>query len=151
VYNGTRGFLNYYGNSKESERRGQSVVFGQDFLTGDVAGPGKGTAATLDQNWFQNDYAAFNGAGAPFYEDGSYVKLREISIGYSFSNDAVTRSLGFSSIDVRVAGRNLHTWTDYTGVDPETNLSGADTPASGIDWFNNPQSRSFVFSITLNR
>jgi hypothetical protein len=151
VYNGTRGFLNYYGNSKESERRGESVVFGKDFLPGDVAGPGKGQPVTLDQNWFQTDYNTFGGAGAVFYENGSYVKLREISIGYSFSDDAVTRTLGFSSIDVRISGRNLHTWTDYTGVDPETNLSGADTPATGIDWFNNPQSRSFVFSVTLNR
>jgi hypothetical protein len=151
VYNGTRGFLNFYGMSKESERRGESVVFGDNFLPGDVAGPGKGIAATLDQNWFQNDYAAFNGAGSPFYENGSFVKLREISVGYSFSNDGITRALGFSSIDLRVAGRNLHTWTDYTGVDPETSLSGADTPAAGVDWFNNPQTRSFVFSVTLNR
>ena len=63
----------------------------------------------------------------------------------------MSRTLGLSSIELRVAGRNLLTWTDYTGVDPETSLLGAATPVRGIDYFNNPQSRSFVFSFTLNR
>ncbi len=63
----------------------------------------------------------------------------------------VTKSLGFSSVDLRVSGRNLFVWTNYTGVDPETNLAGAETGARNIDWFNNAQSRSFVFTVTLNR
>jgi TonB-linked SusC/RagA family outer membrane protein len=152
VYNGTRGALNAIGTSKESgELRGKSVVFGQDFLSGPVAGPGVGTSAVLDQNWFQNYYSTFTFLGQPFYESGSFVKLREISVGYSFTGGFVSRTLGLTSMDVRVAGRNLAVWTDYTGADPETNLAGAETGARGIDWFNNPQTRSFVFSVTLNR
>jgi hypothetical protein len=50
-----------------------------------------------------------------------------------------------------VAGRNLHTWTDYTGIDPESNLGGAAVLIQGIDYFNNPQTRSFVISLGLNR
>jgi hypothetical protein len=72
-------------------------------------------------------------------------------VGYSLTGGFVSGSLGLSSLDLRVAGRNLAVWTPYTGVDPETNLSGADTGARGVDWFNNPQTRSFVFSVTLNR
>ena len=152
VYNGTRGALNAIGTSKESgDLRGKSVVFGQDFLPGAVAGPGVGTSAVLDQNWFQNYYSTFTFLGQPFYESASFVKLREVSVGYSFTGGFVSRSLGLSSMDVRVAGRNLAVWTPYTGVDPETNLTGADTGARGIEWFNNPQTRSFVFSVTLNR
>jgi TonB-linked SusC/RagA family outer membrane protein len=152
VYNGTRGALNAIGTSKESgDLRGKNVVFGQDFLKGAVAGPGVGTSAVLDQNWFQNYYSTFTFLGQPFYESGSFVKLREISVGYTFTGAFVQRTLGLSTIDVRVAGRNLAVWTNYTGADPETNLSGADTGARGIDWFNNPQTRSFVFSATLNR
>lgn len=152
VYNGTRGALNAIGTSKESgDLRGKNVVFGQDFMNGAVAGPGVGTSAVLDQNWFQNYYSTFTFLGQPFYESGSFVKLREISVGYTFTGGFVQRTLGLSTIDVRVAGRNLAVWTDYTGADPETNLSGADTGARGIDWFNNPQTRSFVFSATLNR
>jgi TonB-linked SusC/RagA family outer membrane protein len=152
VYNGTRGALNAIGTSKESgDLRGKSVVFGQDFMPGAVAGPGVGTSAVLDQNWFQNYYSTFTFLGQPFYESASFVKLREVSVGYSFTGGFVSRGLGLSSMDVRIAGRNLAVWTPYTGADPETNLSGADTGARGIDWFNNPQTRSFVFSVTLNR
>jgi TonB-linked SusC/RagA family outer membrane protein len=152
VYNGTRGALNAIGTSKESgDLRGKSVVFGQDFMPGAVAGPGVGTSAVLDENWFYNYYSTFTFLGQPFYESGSFVKLREVSVGYTFTGGFVSRSLGLSSMDLRVSGRNLAVWTNYTGADPETNLAGADTGARGIDWFNNPQTRSFVFSVTLNR
>ncbi len=152
VYNGTRGALNTLGTSKESgDLRYTQVTFGNDFLPGPTAGPGKGTAVTLGQSWFDGDGGAFAGAGSQFYEDGGYVKLREISLGYSLSGDGVTRRLGLSSIDFRVAGRNLRTWTKYRGIDPETNLSGAESASRGIDWFNSPQTRSFLFTLTLNR
>jgi hypothetical protein len=52
---------------------------------------------------------------------------------------------------VRVAGRNLHTWTKYSGLDPEANLGGAEFLTQGLDYFNNPQVRSFVISFGFNR
>ena len=42
------------------------------------------------------------------------------------------------------------TWTHYSGLDPETQLGGA-TLIGGFDWFNNPQTRSFVVTVGLNR
>ena len=62
----------------------------------------------------------------------------------------VRRSLGVSSVDLRLAARNLHTWTKYTGWDPETSLTGAVTAVSGADLQDTPQTRSFVLSVTLN-
>jgi hypothetical protein len=53
-------------------------------------------------------------------------------------------------LDVRVTGRNLGLWTDYTGFDPETNLGGAEVGNRGIDWFNSPLSRALVLSLTLH-
>jgi len=79
------------------------------------------------------------------------VKLREISIGYTLDQPWVQRTLGFSSIELRLSGRNLKTWTKYTGYDPETNLGGAIQATRGVDYFNMPQNRSFVFGVTLNR
>jgi hypothetical protein len=79
------------------------------------------------------------------------VKLREISLTYTLDAPWVMRTLGVSSVDIRVAGRNLHTWTKYTGYDPETSLGGAVAPVTGVDYFNNPQTRSFVFTFTFNR
>jgi hypothetical protein len=79
------------------------------------------------------------------------VKLRELSVEYSMDNAWVQRTLGFSSVDLRLAGRNLKTWTDYTGFDPETEFGQAIQRTRGMDYFNMPQSRSFVFSVGLNR
>ena len=86
-----------------------------------------------------------------FVEDGSFVKWREVSVAYTFDNAYMQDRLGFSNALIRVAGRNLHTWTKYMGLDPETNLGGAEFLTQGIDFFQNPQTRSFVFTITLNR
>jgi hypothetical protein len=79
------------------------------------------------------------------------VKLRELSVQYTLGQRWVRSSTGFSSIDLRLAGRNLATWTDYRGLDPESNLGGAEYLTQGIDFFNSPQTRSFVIAATLNR
>jgi hypothetical protein len=86
-----------------------------------------------------------------FIENAGFVKLREISLGYTLDAPWVNRLLGFRSVDLRLSGRNLVTWTKYTGIDPETSLLGPATSVRGIDYFNDPQVRSFVFSMTLNR
>jgi hypothetical protein len=105
----------------------------------------------LDQGWYQGDGSGFGEVSAQFIEDGSYAKLRELSVSYNLKTAWLSRSFGFESVDLRVAGRNLHTWTKYDGIDPETNLAGAEVLVRGIDYFNNPQTRSVVFSIGLNR
>jgi outer membrane receptor protein involved in Fe transport len=62
-------------------------------------------------------------------EDGSFVKLRELSGTYTFDM-APVRRLFRDGIDVTVSGRNLAVWTKYSGYDPEINLFG--TNAGGI-------------------
>jgi hypothetical protein len=58
--------------------------------------------------------------------------------------------IGFNTLSVTVSGRNLATWTDYTGVDPESNLTGQ-TTGRGLEYFNHPQARSVVFTLTMQR
>jgi TonB-linked SusC/RagA family outer membrane protein len=154
AYNGTRGALDHFGRTLESQtfRDGGNYIFGQNYFQGQqVAGPGAGTAVPLGEAWFTGPGGIFNGPVSGFIEDAGFVKLREISLGYTFDQAWVSRILGFGSIDLRVAGRNLVTWTKYTGVDPETSLLGSASAVRGIDYFNNPQGRSYVFSVTLNR
>ena len=157
VWNGTKGALYNFGTHKDTELRGQDVVFGDNYMparpgkSGAVAGPGAGTEVTIDQSWYQGLGSGFGPVSQQFIEDGSYVKLRELAVSYSLANPFIRNRLGFSTIDFRLAGRNLATWTDYTGIDPETNLGGAEVFVQGIDYFNNPQTRSFVFSLGLNR
>lgn len=84
-----------------------------------------------------------------FIEDGSFVKLREVSVAYRFDAPWVRR-LGTSDLGVRVAARNLYTWTDYSGVDPEVNLFAASTVARGVDFATTPIPRTFVVGLDFN-
>jgi hypothetical protein len=79
------------------------------------------------------------------------VKLRELSVQYTLTSGRVNTLLGLSSLDIRLSGRNLRTWSNYSGLDPETNLGGAIEKTQGIDYFNMPQTRSFVITIGLQR
>jgi hypothetical protein len=175
VWNGTKGALYNFGTAKETEIRaacplnaagtdyactGNLRTFGTDYTPGHsqdnpgtfpVVGPGAGLAVPIGENWFTGLGSGFGPVSSQFMEDGSFVKLREITVGYSFSQPAVRRYTGFSTVDLRLAGRNLGLWTDYTGVDPETNLAGAAVGARGVDYFNNPGTRSLVITVGLNR
>jgi len=79
-------------------------------------------------------------------EDGSFAKLRELSVGYRFG-----RIAGFGDWTVNVVGRNLFTISKYSGFDPEVGLSsGAAASAyiNAVDAFNFPGTRSFTLSLT---
>ena len=158
VWNGTKGAMYNFGTHKDTEIRGSTVRIGENFIPGnpknrrfDTFGPGKGQEVVIDQGWYQGLGSGFGLVASQFMEDGGFVKLRELSIGYTFDGPWVRRALGGSSFDLRVAGRNLATWTNYTGIDPETNLGGAEVAAQGIDYFNNPQTRSLIFTFTFSR
>ncbi len=168
IWNGTKGALWSYGVHKDTEIRatctnrndptsctGNDHVIGQGgFFNGPVVGPGAGQTVHIGEYYYRNVVACpFIGIDEPCIEDAGFVKLREISVTFTLDQAWVHRTLGFSSIDLRLAGRNLLTWTKYTGYDPETNLGGAISAgagAAGVDYFNNPQTRSFAIAITLN-
>ena len=60
----------------------------------------------------------------PFIQDASFVKLREVSASYRIPERWVARG-GVSRATFTLAGRNLATWTDYNGIDPEVRLAAA--------------------------
>ena len=129
-------------------------MFGQGgWYDGPVAGPGARTPVPIGQNWYNGDLAPcpFSLYDEACLDDDGYVKLREVSVTYTLDAPWVQSSLGLGSIDIRVSGRNLHTWTKWPGFDPETSGGGSADAIQGSEYFGNPQSRSFVFTITLNR
>lgn len=67
-----------------------------------------------------------------FVEEGDFIKWREVTLSYDLP-DSVTELVGpVRSARLTVGGRNLKTWTDYTGLDPELNFDGGrDTYAAG--------------------
>ena len=165
VYNGTRGALYQFGRYKDTEKRavctaaftctGNELVFGDTFQPGPTFGPGKGKAVPIGENYYANGQGGgggiFTGVQGPLVEDGSWTRLREVSLSYSFGGAWLHNLFNLSSADLRVAGRNLWLKTKYKGADPETSINGSNTIDRGSDYFNNPQSRSFVLSVSLNR
>lgn len=77
-----------------------------------------------------------------YIEDGSYLRLKTISLGYTF-NKSWIKKIGMQGFRVYVTGQDLFTWTDYTGFDPEVSTSGAGL-TSGVDFGAYPRSKTFI-------
>jgi TonB-linked SusC/RagA family outer membrane protein len=90
--------------------------------------------------------AAAQGILDQYYQDGSFAKLREVSLTYTLP-PALLR--GYNSASITVAGRDLHTWTDYAGIDPEVNLNNVATTAATGDQAVTPPLSRFIVSFTL--
>lgn len=111
---------------------------------GYVGNFGKGDVI-VDETYFRNGPGSgFNGPSEQFVEDGGFIKLREVSLAYTLP----LRFLGMQALTVSVSGRNLAIWTDYTGVDPETNLTGPGN-GQGLDYFNNPSMKTWSISLQV--
>jgi hypothetical protein len=160
VYNGTRGALYVFGTHIDTDRRSTVGEYGVNYDTQRypyVAGPGAGVAGLKTpqdwENWMSivGTGGGFSGPSEQFMEDGSFAKLRELSLTFSLDQPFLKRLTGFGSADIRIAGRNLKTWTKYRGLDPEVNNAGSEFLTQGLDWFANPHTRSFVLSFSLNR
>lgn len=75
-------------------------------------------------------------------EDGSYMRVKTISLGYTFKN-----LLSISSLRVYVTGQNLFTFTDYSGFDPEVNAQGNSNLQLGVDYNSYPAAKSMLFGV----
>ena len=162
IWNGTRGAMSYFGTSKETANRGSTAVF--QGLTGhlnaegqvvhydaggnEVAGAGSANTASTeyDQYYWQNLGSSFIGPAESDVDDGSFVKLRSASIGYSLPQKMLGKS--FSNVTITAFANNILLHTNYQGVDPETSLAG---PANGqgLDYFNNPGARSYGVRLSI--
>lgn len=80
-----------------------------------------------------------------FIENGSYLKLRNVSIGYTFRN--LFKEI--SSVRLYASVNNLLTFTDYSGYDPEVNAFGSDPSQRGVDAGGYPQAKEFIFGVNL--
>ncbi|MBK7711507.1 MAG: TonB-dependent receptor [Bacteroidales bacterium] len=83
-----------------------------------------------------------------FIEDGSYLRVKNLTLGYTFNKGLVSK-LHLSSLRLYFTAQNLLTFTYYTGLDPEVNYLGNDNTVIGTDFFTYPQARSYNFGINL--
>lgn len=164
IWNGTKGALEYFGTSKATDNRGTTATFtgmaGHVDLNGNIvhygadgtteeAGPGAtvSTQGILDQYYYQFIGSSFIGPAESTVEDGSFVRIRELSLGYSVPSKLLDK-IHISQLAITAFANNAFLHTKYSGVDPETSLIG---PANGqgLDWFNNPGIKSYGIRLNI--
>lgn len=158
VWNGTYGVLHYFGIHENTDVKtvnntggpilnswGTSIPAGATFR-GYIDDFGGGPVA-VDSEWWTTNGGGFGDVGEPFIMDGSWIKLREISLTYDFTEDFV-QDLGLTNLSLSVSGRNLFLWSAIDGFDPENNLTGA-SRGRGLEYFSNPGTSSILTSLRL--
>ncbi len=158
VWNGTFGVLNYFGihqdtaiktvsdtgativNSAGTEIPASATFRGylEDFGGGPVA---------VDSVWWTTNGGGFGDVGEPFIMDGSWIKMREVTLSYNLT-EAFVKDLGLTNLSLSVSGRNLFLWSAIDGFDPENNLTGA-SRGRGLEYFSNPGTSSFLTTLRL--
>lgn len=93
--------------------------------------------------------AGFNLQPSSFFvEDGSYLRLKDVTLSYNFRGNLLTRA-GISRLQPYFTASNLFTLTNYSGMDPEVNEWGNSGAVQGIDWGTYPHSKTFVFGVNV--
>ena len=107
----------------------------------------------LDEAWFRHGIGGGFGDNQAYnfsIKDATYSRIRELSLSYFMQSDALTNLTGLNSLLFTATGRNLFAWyKDLEGVDPGVNVGGIQT-GSGLEYFSNPVTKSFLFSVSAN-
>jgi TonB-linked SusC/RagA family outer membrane protein len=83
-----------------------------------------------------------------FIEDGSYLRLQEVTLGYRLPRRMAARA-NFADARVYLSGRNLMLWTPYTGYDPDVNSAGSNSNVVlGQDFYAYPRARTISIGIS---
>ncbi|MBC6606592.1 TonB-dependent receptor [Hymenobacter sp. BT188] len=83
-----------------------------------------------------------------FLEDGSYVRLKTLTLGYNIP-EGITKLARLQTARIYVSGQNLLTFTDYSGLDPEINTFSGSNTSLGTDFLTFPQARTVQVGINL--
>ncbi|KQO33319.1 hypothetical protein ASF10_18325 [Flavobacterium sp. Leaf82] len=141
VYNGTLARLDNFGVSERSADRERTYII--DGVKEDGSANDKAISA---KDYFQKYLGDGGGAAEEAVTDVNWVRLRDVTLSYDFN---VKKFTAISFAQISFTGRNLWLDTNYKGVDPETSLTGAGSRINGLDYFNNPGSKSFIMSLKV--
>lgn len=162
LWNGTRGALTNKGTAGQTANRGSATVFkgllGHLDDNGNVVHtengvdkPGPGSANTIQssysQYYWQNIGNSFAGGQEVDIENGGFTRLRQLSLSYELPKKLMAKG-PFTALSLTVFANNLHVWTKYDGVDPETSLGGPNN-SQGLDYFNNPNTKSYGLRLNV--
>jgi outer membrane receptor protein involved in Fe transport len=167
LWNGTRGTMNQIGTAKETENRNRAGTY--DGVTIDANNVVQGVQAVRNAqgqvtSYTPNTTAVAGGLGQNFWfslnnnflgmtetlvEDISWVRLREVTVSYELPKSILEPLQIIQGAEVFFTGRNLWLSTAYKGIDPETSLYST-VGAGGIEYYNTPGIRTYLFGVRLN-
>ncbi|MXV51889.1 SusC/RagA family TonB-linked outer membrane protein [Pedobacter sp. HMF7647] len=84
-----------------------------------------------------------------YVEDGSYLRLKTLTLGYTFKNELISK-IKAKQLRLFVTAQNLATWTKYTGYDPEVSSFEQSNTAQGIDYGAYPNYRTFLAGLNVS-
>ncbi|SDI98629.1 TonB-linked outer membrane protein, SusC/RagA family [Pedobacter sp. ok626] len=100
-----------------------------------------------------NRYASISSANTDaeassyYVENGSYLRFKTLSFGYSLKNNGLLKATGISNLNLLLTLDNLYVWTNYSGFDPDVRSNDKLLP--GYDRLAYPRSRSIIFGLEL--
>lgn len=144
ILNFDRFYQTGLGTHQSTENRGTEITRnGIQQTTGEA----NETSLVKDQTWYLNDALVDEN----LVEDGSYVKLRQVSLSYQFSSlPASIQSAGLSGLQLTVSGRNLVTFSDFSAGDPAAGSLAGTGNGQGFYHAITPSTRQFQASLRLN-
>lgn len=149
MWNGTKGALVNYGTHKITEERGSSIVF--PGVGGTLTESGfvvsnqlNNVNATLSEAWYRGNGGGFGAVSEHFVEDASSFRIRNIGMSYDFGS---LFNKGLKNLVFGVSANNILLWSPYDGIDPISSLVGSNSNGQGLDYFNNPATRSLIFKL----
>ena len=83
-----------------------------------------------------------------FLEDGSFLRLKNISLGYNLPSRLI-QQLRLTNVRIYASGTNLWTLTNYSGADPEVSTLDGSTTAQAIDFFTLPQVKTMMLGLNI--
>jgi len=147
IWNGTNWALTFFGRSQLTADTREEAPFAIPGVKESTGEPND-IPIVRSQNYWLSSVGGFGSVDEQFVQDASWIRLREVSLSYSF-NTAQILGGAFDAASIGFYGRNLWYDTPYDGVDPETNLTGTGN-AQGLDYFNQANSRSYIIRLNLN-
>jgi hypothetical protein len=84
-----------------------------------------------------------------YVENGSFVRLRNVSLSYNFTAIDFVKSIGIKTLRAYVAGENLVTITKYSGYAPDLNIGGTSPSTQGLDFGVYPLARTITFGLNV--
>jgi TonB-linked SusC/RagA family outer membrane protein len=107
------------------------------------------TPVILDENYYRNANL-FNNIGDVIIQDASWVRLRNVTLGYMIPTSLVSKLKIVKSLNVSITASNFILHTPYVGYDPESTAYGSGYNVYGFTGSSIPNYSSFIFSLNAN-